>query len=69
MRHRQDAFEQTMTAFLAVNASPDGAIRIQVTLQHDTLEGVVGGDAFYGSTVGRVCNRIGGATFSGVCSS
>lgn len=41
----------------------------QVTLQHDTLEGVVGGDAFYGSTIGRVCNRIAGANFSGASSS
>ncbi|CAN0279489.1 unnamed protein product [Ectocarpus sp. 4 AP-2014] len=41
----------------------DGAIE-EVTLQHDTLEGVVAGDAYYGSTVGRVCNRIVGASFS-----
>ncbi|CAN0312738.1 unnamed protein product, partial [Laminaria digitata] len=44
-----------------------GAIE-EVTLQHDTLEGVVGGDAFYGSTIGRVCNRIAGAKFTGEAS-
>lgn len=38
---------------------------VQVTLQHDTLEGVVAGDFYYGSTIGRVCNRIVGAAFSG----
>ncbi|CAM9487291.1 unnamed protein product [Ectocarpus sp. 6 AP-2014] len=41
----------------------DGAIE-EVTLQHDTLDEVVAGDAYYGSTVGRVCNRIVGASFS-----
>ncbi|CAN0377763.1 unnamed protein product, partial [Ectocarpus sp. 12 AP-2014] len=41
----------------------DGEIE-EVTLQHDTLDGVVAGDAYYGSTVGRVCNRIVGASFS-----
>lgn len=40
-------------------------IFVQVTLQHDTLEGVVAGDAYYGATIGRVCNRIAGAVFSG----
>ncbi|CAN0274744.1 unnamed protein product, partial [Hapterophycus canaliculatus] len=41
----------------------DGAIE-EVTLQHDTLEGVVEGDSYYGATIGRVCNRIAGASFS-----
>ncbi|CAM9452217.1 unnamed protein product [Scytosiphon promiscuus] len=41
----------------------DGAIE-EVTLQHDTLDGVVEGDTYYGATVGRVCNRIAGASFS-----
>eukprot|EP00904_Undaria_pinnatifida_P013483 jgi/Undpi1/9265/HiC_scaffold_26.g11723.m1 len=50
---------------LSVRAGDRAGAIEEVTLQHDTLEGVVGGDAFYGSTVGRVCNRIGGATFSG----
>ena len=36
-----------------------------MTLQHDTLEGVVADEFYYGSTVGRVCNRIYGAAFSG----
>ncbi|CAM9877280.1 unnamed protein product, partial [Ectocarpus fasciculatus] len=41
----------------------DGAIE-EVTLQYDTLDGVVAGEAYYGSTVGRVCNRITGASYS-----
>lgn len=38
---------------------------VQVTLQYDTLEGVVAGGSYYGATIGRVCNRIAGAAFSG----
>eukprot|EP00903_Cladosiphon_okamuranus_P010539 g9969.t1 len=44
-------------------ADKDGRIE-EVTLQHDTLEGVVADEFYYGSTVGRVCNRIYGAVFS-----
>lgn len=44
---------------------PVPLVHAQVTLQHDTLEGVVAGDAYYGATIGRVCNRVAGASFSG----
>lgn len=46
-----------------VDALPN--VHVQVTLQHDTLEGVVAGNSYYGATIGRVCNRIAGASFSG----
>ncbi|CAM9615291.1 unnamed protein product [Ectocarpus fasciculatus] len=45
------------------SADRDGAVQ-EVTLQYDTLDGVVAGEAYYGSTVGRVCNRIAGASYS-----
>ena len=35
----------------------------EITLGYDALERYVAGHPFFGSTVGRVCNRIGGAQF------
>lgn len=60
-------FPRHLSAKIAETHSPKTRMvpPAQVTLQHDTLEGVVGGDAYYGATVGRVCNRIAGASFSG----
>ena len=37
---------------------------VDVVLGYDTLAAYEGGDGFVGASVGRVCNRIGGASFS-----
>ena len=41
----------------------DGSIR-EITLGYDRLEDYLAGHPFLGSSVGRVCNRIGGARFA-----
>ena len=41
----------------------DGSIQ-EITLGYDRLEDYLAGHPFLGSSVGRVCNRIGGARFS-----
>ena len=37
---------------------------VDVVLGYDTLPEYEGGDGCFGATVGRVCNRIGGASFT-----
>ena len=41
----------------------DGSVR-EITLGYDRLEDYLAGHPFFGSSVGRVCNRIGNARFS-----
>ncbi len=41
----------------------DGSIQ-EITLGYDRLEDYLAGHPYFGSSVGRVCNRIGGARFS-----
>jgi len=41
----------------------DGSVQ-EITLGYDRLEDYLAGHPFFGSSVGRVCNRIGGARYS-----
>ena len=44
---------------------PDAhGVQTDVCLGHDTLEGYVHGEGYFGATVGRCANRIGGAAFT-----
>ncbi|GGI06933.1 aldose epimerase family protein [Egicoccus halophilus] len=51
-------------ATLVAVRAPDRSGRLaDVVLGHDHVSGYVSGDGFLGATVGRVANRIGGASF------
>ncbi|CAM9407388.1 unnamed protein product [Ascophyllum nodosum] len=58
------SFSTYGATLLSVRAGDNKEQIEEVTLQYDTLEDVAAGTAYYGSTVGRVCNRIAGAKFS-----
>lgn len=59
-RMRCMEYGATLTGFSA----PDREGRVlELTLRYDDLEHYLAGHPFFGSTVGRVANRIGGASF------
>ena len=54
----------TLGATLISVTAPDRSGKSgEITLGYDSLDRYVGGHPFFGSSVGRVCNRIGGARF------
>ncbi len=57
---RTMTFGATLAGFRAPDR--DGAAN-EITLCYDSLDRYLAGHPYFGSTVGRVCNRIGGAAF------